>query len=284
MMNSDKSLFITSLEAKWKQGLFVCVGLDITFAKLPPHLRKLPSPQEAVYQFNKSIIDATHDLVCAYKPNAAYYEAMGAEGWQVLQDTIHYIKDAYPDIPVILDAKRADIGETNEAYAQAAFDYLGADAITVHPYFGREALEPFLSRQDKGVIVMGANSNPGAKEFQDLQINESGLPLYQHIAKEVARRWNTHNNCAVTVGATQPHKIAEIRRVVDDMPLLILGVGTQGGEVESTVKAAQDSRGWGMIINSSRAVIYASQKEDFAQAARNTVIDLNQAISLARKS
>ena len=172
-MNSDKSLFITSLEAKWEQGLFVCVGLDTTHAKLPSHLRKLPSRHEAVYQFNTSIIDATHDLVCAYKPNAAYYEAMGAEGWQTLKDTIHYIKNTYPGIPVILDAKRADIGETNEAYAQAAFDYLGADAITVHPYFGREALEPFLNRQDRGVIVMSANSNPGAKEFQDLQINES---------------------------------------------------------------------------------------------------------------
>ena len=284
MMNSDKSLFITSLEAKWKQGLFVCVGLDITFAKLPPHLRKLSSLQEAVYQFNKSIIDATHDLVCAYKPNAAYYEAMGAEGWQVLQDTIHYIKDAYPDIPVILDAKRADIGETNEAYAQAAFDYLGADAITVHPYFGREALEPFLSRQDKCVIVMGANSNPGAKEFQDLKIKDSGMPLYQHVAQQVAEKWNVYGNCCLTVGATEPDKIKVVRQTVGDMPLLILGVGAQGGEVEPTVKAAQDSRGWGMIINSSRAVIYASQGEDFAEAARNSVANLNQAINLARNS
>jgi orotidine-5'-phosphate decarboxylase len=261
---------------------FVCVGLDTEFGKLPNVFRQYPSRAEAVVRFNKNIVDATHDLVCAYKPNAAFYEALGRDGWDALFNTIDYIKTTYSDIPVILDAKRGDIGTSNAAYATAVFDELNADAVTVHPYFGQEALQPFLDRKDKGIIIMASNSNPGAKEFQDLSIGELGEPFYKVVAKQVATTWNKNRNCGVTVGATYPDKIVEVRSVVGDMPLLVLGVGQQGGEIEPTIRAAKDSRGWGMIVSSSRTLIYASSADDYQQASRIETIKLRTEINRFR--
>jgi orotidine-5'-phosphate decarboxylase len=165
----------------------------------------------------------------------AFYEALGRDGWDALFNTIDYIKTTYPGIPVILDANRGDIGTTNEAYTTAVFDELKADAVTVHPYFGQEALKPFLERKDKGIIIMASNSNPGAGEFQDLPVRDAGEPLYKVVARQVATAWNKNGNCVVTVGATYPDKISQVRSVVGDMPLLVLCVGQQGGEVEPTI-------------------------------------------------
>ena len=274
--------FIAKLENQWKLDNFVCVGLDTEFDKLPKAFRQYSSKAEAIVQFNKDIIDATHDLVCAYKPNAAFYEALGRDGWEALSNTIDYIKTSYPEIPIILDAKRGDIGTTNEAYSKAVFDGLKADAVTVHSYFGQEALKPFLDRKDKGIILMASNSNPGAGEFQDLIVGDTGEPLYKVVARQIATGWNGNGNCAVTVGATYPKKIAEVRSVVGDMPLLVLGIGQQGGEVEPTIGAAKDSRGWGMIVSSTRAIIYASSNDDYREAARNATMRFRNEINRFR--
>src|SRR5579863_7265527 len=171
--------FIAKLEQCWQAGNLVCVGLDSDYAQLPASIKQGRTIEEAIYVFNREIIDATHDLVCAYKPNAAFYEAQGIDGLRALMRTVQYIHEAYPYIPVILDAKRADIGSTNLGYVAAAFDIIGVDAITVHPYLGREALAPFLARKEKGIIVLAKTSNPGAGEFQDLPVGNDGEPLYQ---------------------------------------------------------------------------------------------------------
>lgn len=263
------SACIARLERRWQAGRFLCVGLDTDLARLPRPFADYPSAAEAVIAFNRAIIDATHDLVCAFKPNSAYYEALGADYWPALAGTIAHIKEHYPDIPIILDAKRGDIGSTNEGYVRQIFDLLGVDAATVHPYFGREALAPFLDRRDKGIIVMASNSNPGAGEFQDEPVGPEGGPLYLHVARTVAARWNRHGNCMVTVGATYPEKMRRLRAAVGDLPLLVLGVGTQGGSLAETVRYARDSRGGGIIINASRSILYASGGDDFQQAARD---------------
>lgn len=250
--------------AMTKNNSLVCVGLDADLDKLPPHIASSPSP---LFEFNKAIIDATADLVCSYKPNSAFYEALGGDGMKQLKQTADYLHENYPDIPIILDAKRADIGNTNNGYVHLAYDYLGMDAVTLHPYLGKEALEPFLSREDKGSIILCRTSNPGAAEFQDL-ISE-GKPLYEHVAEAVATSWNTHNNCMLVVGATYPDEMKQIRSIVGDMLFLVPGVGAQGGDVEAIMKAGIDSKKQGMIISSSRGIIYASSGEDFAEAARN---------------
>ena len=277
-----KSEFVAKLENRWQQGNFVCVGLDSDFAQIPQALKGAASVENVMAGFNQEIVDATHDLVCAYKPNAAFYEAQGDQGLRALARTVRHIKDNYPDIPVILDAKRADIGSTNNGYVQAAFDQLGVDAITVHPYLGREAMKPFLDRKDKGIIVLARTSNPGAGEFQDLPVGQAQEPLYRVIARQVAQSWNANGNCAVVVGATYPKELAEIRGIVGDMPILIPGIGAQGGEVEATVNAGKDSRTWGMIINSSRGIIFASKGADFAPAARRATEQLRGEINKFR--
>ncbi|MEI6627321.1 MAG: orotidine-5'-phosphate decarboxylase [bacterium] len=271
------------LESQWSKGNFVCVGLDTEFDSIPERVR-YASPQNAMCTFNREIVDATKDLVCAYKPNTAFYEAHGSEGISILRETIEYIHQVAPDVPVILDAKRADIGNTNKGYARFAFDLLGADAITVHPYLGAEAMKPFLDRKEKGVIVLCRTSNPGAGEFQDLRID--GEPLcrvYRVVAHNVATKWNANGNCAVVVGATYPEELGEVRAIVGDMPILIPGIGAQGGDVEKTVRAGQDSRGQGMIINSSRGIIFASKLGDFDEAARRETIKLRDSINQYRK-
>lgn len=260
-----------------KNNSLVCVGLDSDIAKLPEHLKNDPHPQ---FAFNKAIIDATHDLVCAYKPNTAFYEARGAAGVEELKMTCDYVTKTYPEIVLIIDAKRADIGNTNEGYVQDVFDYLGADAVTVHPYLGKEALQPFLSRADKGVIVLCRTSNPGAGELQDLQVD--GKPLYQKVAGNIAKEWNANSNCAVVVGATYPEELAQVRAIVGDIPILIPGVGAQGGDVEKTVKAGVDKTGKRAMINSSRGIIFASTGADFAQRAREETEKLQKQINQYR--
>lgn len=279
---STPSTFIAKLEYCWKQDNFVCVGLDSAYEQLPAKIKSGRPIEEAIFAFNRDIVDATYDLVCAYKPNAAFYEAQGTEGFQPLIRTVQYIRETYPHIPVILDAKRADIGSTNLGYVQAAFDIIAVDAITVHPYLGKEALAPFLARKDKGIIVLARTSNPGAGEFQDLLVGDSQEPLYQIVARHVAQSWNDNGNCAVVVGATYPAELKQVRAVVGDMPILIPGIGAQGGEIAATVSAGKDSRGWGMIINSSRGIIFASKENDFAQAARRATEKLRAEINRYR--
>jgi orotidine-5'-phosphate decarboxylase len=245
----------------------LCVGLD----------SGVDGPQ---FPFNKAIIDATHDLVCAYKPNTAFYEARGTEGIEALKQTCDYLRETYPQIPIILDAKRADIGSTNEGYVTFAFDYLGTDAITLHPYLGREALKPFLDRKDRGCIILCKTSNPGSGEFQDVLLSTSqsseasakdGKPFYQVIAEHIAREWNTNGNCALVVGATYPTELQTVRAIVGDMPLLIPGVGAQGADVEQTVKAGVDRHGKNAIINASRSVILASDPRKEAEHLRDQI-------------
>lgn len=266
-MSDQKSEFIKRLEGRWKKGLFVCVGLDPDYNQLPDSI-KSKSAEESILKFNREIVDATADLVCAYKPNSAFYEAQGDQGLRVLARTVRHIKDNYPDVSVILDAKRADIGNTNNGYVESAFDQLGVDAITVHSYLGREAMKPFLDRKDKGVIVLARTSNQGAGEFQDLLVGDTKEPLYKVVARNVAESWNENGNCALVVGATYPRELADVRSIVGDMPILIPGIGAQGGDLESTVRAGRNSKNTGMIISSSRGIIFASKDADFAEAAR----------------
>ncbi len=288
----DTRNFRAMLEAKWDAGKFVCVGLDSEFGKIPKSAHRSGNESEVdvantIVAFNRAIVEATKDLVCAYKPNAAFYEAHGPDGLVALHRTIVDIRALAPDVPVIFDAKRADIGNTNNGYAMEAFDFLRADAITVHPYFGAEALQPFLARAEKGVIVLCHTSNKGAGELQDVDVSGDVvpggyMPLYKYIAHRVAREWNRNGNCALVVGATYPDQLREVREVVGDMPILIPGVGKQGGDVEKTVAAGKDSRGRGMVINSSSGVIFASKESDFAEAARAETEKLHHLINQCR--
>lgn len=263
------------LEGQWEQGKFLCVGLDSDFEKIPESARG-KGVRETIVGFNRAIIDATKDLICAYKPNSAFYEAYGDEGWSALRETIQYIHEAAPELPVILDAKRADIGNTNKGYVVSAFDHLRADAITVHPYMGGESIKEFLARKDKGIFVMCKNSNPGSGEFQDLEIN--GQPLYIHVARSFAEKWNINKNCGLVVGATYPVDIKRIRETTPEMPLLIPGIGAQGGELEQSVKNGKDTGGRGFILSTGRVILYASNGSDFAEAARKKTTELDSAI------
>jgi len=271
--------FMEMLHAKWDEGKFVCVGLDSDPTKIPESVGKGTVSQEQIVEFNSRIIDATRDLVCAYKPNIAFYATYGIPGWHALRNTIDWVNQVAPEIPVILDAKRADIGNTNRGYVAEVFDVLGADAVTVNPYFGAEALQPFLERKDKGIIVLCRTSNKGAGEFQDLTVLGQG-PLYRVVAQHVASEWNKNGNCALVIGATYPAELAEVRGIVGDgFPILIPGIGKQGGDLEKTVNAGRDSKSQGMIINSSSGIIFASDGEDFAEAARRETEKLHNGIT-----
>lgn len=267
--NISMSGFVSKLEKRWEKGYFVCVGLDSDYNKLPAIVKKSKGDVAgALTKFNRSIIDTTAEMVCAYKVNSAFYEGFGLAGLTAMEATIKYIKGNYPKVIVILDYKRGDIGNTNFGYVKYAFEILKVDAVTVNPYLGREALAPFLKRIDKGIIVLAKTSNPGAGEFQDLLTGDTKEPLYKVVARNVAGSWNGNGNCALVVGATYPKELAEVRVIVGDMPILIPGIGAQGGDLEATVRAGRDSRNAGMIINSSRGIIFASKGSDFAEAAR----------------
>ena len=274
--------FMSMLKKRWQEDTFVCVGLDPVYDRLPASIRQGASPEDAFFTFNRAIIDATHDLVCAYKPNSAFYEALNDAGIRALTKTVAYIQRTYPYIPVILDAKRADIGNTNLGYVEAAFECICADAVTVHPYLGKEALAPFLARKDKGIIILVKNSNPGSNEFQNLPVGDRQEPLYRVVARNIAHHWNIDGNCAIVVGATYPSELKQVRIIVGDMPILIPGIGVQGGDIAATVAAGKDSQGQGMIISSSRGIIFASHNDDFAQAARDATQKLRTEINRYR--
>lgn len=268
--------FIDKLSAAWKSNnSLVCVGLDPDPSRFP---ESVAGNDEEIFDFNKSIIDATHDLVCAYKPQIAHFSAESAESQ--LESTIHYIKENYPEVPVILDAKRGDIGSTAEMYATEAFERYAADAVTVSPYLGFDSLEPFLKYKDRGVVLLCRTSNKGAADLQDLMVD--GVPLYEKVAMLAAQKWNANGNCLLVVGATWPEQMERIRGIVGDMPLLVPGVGAQGGEVERLVRMGRTKAGTGLIVSSSRAILYASNGEDFAQAARHETIKLRDAINQHR--
>jgi orotidine-5'-phosphate decarboxylase len=268
--------FAEKLAAAWMQSnSLVCVGLDPEPKKFPDRFRDAPG---GIFEFNRAIIDATRDLVCAYKPQFAHYAAHAAE--IQLEHTIDYIKATCPNAVVILDSKRGDIGSTAEQYAHEAFERYDADAVTVNPYLGRDSVEPFLRHGDKGVIILCRTSNPGAKDFQDLDVG--GKKLYQHVAEQVASEWNTADNCMLVVGATYPDELADIRERVGDLPFLVPGVGAQGGDVAKVMAAGKTKAGTGLVISSSRAILYASSGDDFATAARKAALELRDSINAHR--
>jgi orotidine-5'-phosphate decarboxylase len=268
--------FVEQLARAWERSdSLACVGLDPEIERFPRRIAAEPTP---IFRFNKAIIDATADLVCAYKPQFAHYAAYGAE--DQLERTIEYIHDSHPGVPVILDAKRGDVGDTAERYAIEAFERYGADAVTVNPYLGGDALEPFLRHADKGVVILCRTSNPGARDLQDCVIG--ARKLYQVVAELAAQRWNSRGNCLLVVGATHPRELAEVRALVGDMPLLVPGVGAQGGDVAQAVQNGQTAQGTGLIVSSSRGILYASAGEDFASAARAATQQLRDRINSSR--
>lgn len=270
--------FIDKLSAAWTANdSLLCVGLDPDLAKLPPQLQREP---DGIFTFCRAILDATADLACSFKPQIAYFAALGAE--KQLEDICNYARQRYPHIPLILDAKRGDIGATARQYAREAFDRYGADAVTVNPYMGHDSVEPYMEWRDRGVIVLCRTSNPGGSDLQFLTVD--GQPLYQHVARLVVEKWNDNGQCALVVGATFPEELAQVRAIVGDMPLLVPGIGAQGGDIAATVTAGRSAGGAGMMINSSRAILYAAPVagEDFAAAARRVALETRDAINLHR--
>jgi orotidine-5'-phosphate decarboxylase len=261
-----------------KVNSLVCVGLDSEIGKLPARFKKLEHPQ---FEFNKWIIDQTAEFTSCYKPNSAFYEARGDAGIRELKMTMEYLQQNNADIFTILDAKRADIGNTNNGYVTAVFDWLGFDAITLHPYLGKEALKPFLDRADKGCIILCRTSNPGAGELQDLRVS-SPLPLgegqgegfkslWQTVAEKVRDEWNYNNNCFMVVGATYPEEMKTIRSLAPEITFLVPGVGAQGGDVKATVEAGLDINRRGLMISSSRGIIFAENPAEEARKLRDEI-------------
>lgn len=261
-----------------KNNSLLCIGLDPDLSKIPEHLKKEADP---IFTFNKAIIDNTSDLVCAYKPNIAYYEAEGIEGMKSLKQTLKYATQKYPAIPFICDAKRGDISSTSKQYAKALFDYYGFDAATVNPYLGLDAVESFLDYKDKGIIILCRTSNPSASDFQDFIIKNE--PLYVHIAKKIVEWDKKYQNCLMVVGATWPEELGKIRNIASDMFFLVPGIGTQGGDLEKTLRMGLNKNKSGLIINVGRAIIYAGKNKDFAQKAREKTIELKTNINMYRK-
>jgi orotidine-5'-phosphate decarboxylase len=268
--------FMQMLRDRWNSAnSLVCVGLDPEPSRFPARFANDP---DAIFDFCRAIVDATAQYACSFKPQIAHFAALGAE--DALRRLVAHIHDAHPGIPVILDAKRGDIGSTAQHYATEAFDRFGADAVTANPYLGRDSLQPFLDRAGKGVVILCRTSNPGAGDLQDLLVD--GRPLYQHVAEKVARDWNGNGNCALVVGATWPEQLREVRAIVGDMPFLVPGVGAQGGDVEAVVRNAKTADGSGLIVSSSRAILYASNGDDFAEAAGNAAKALRDEINRYR--
>jgi orotidine-5'-phosphate decarboxylase len=291
--------FTARLRRRWQEGrTLLCVGLDVELERIPEEVRQTAGKprqgeqldeqtrtERVISAFTAAIVDATADLVCAYKPNIAFYEQYGPAGLHALSNTIGYIQERHPDIPVLLDAKRGDIGSTSEAYARAIFDVYGADAVTLQPYLGRDALEPFLRRANRGAFILCRTSNPGAGELQDLRVRSEGYedePLYIAVARLVASSWNANRNCGLVVGATYPDELRAVRAVAGDLPILVPGLGAQGGELAATVRAGLDSARQGLILSASRSVLYASSGPDFASAARREAARLRIEIERLR--
>ncbi|HEV7122802.1 MAG TPA: orotidine-5'-phosphate decarboxylase [Rhodanobacter sp.] len=268
--------FMQLLQQAWtRSDSLVCVGLDPEPAKFPAHLRDTP---DAVFAFCAAIVDATADLVCAFKPQIAHFAALRAE--DALERLIAHIHTEHPGVPVILDAKRGDIGSTAQHYATEAFERYRADAVTLNPYLGRDSIQPFLDRADKGVILLCRTSNPGGADFQALDCG--GAPLYLRVAETIARDWNTHGNCALVTGATWPEELRKVRALVGDMPLLVPGIGAQGGDVAAVLEHGCTAGGSGLMISSSRSILYAGKDEGFALAARTAASELRDSINRHR--
>ena len=244
----------------------LCVGLDSAHGRLPQRFDRENHPQLA---FNRWVIEATLPYAAAYKPNLAFYEARGSAGWRELADTMAALRAMAPDVFTIADAKRADIGSTNAGYVTALFDELGFDAVTLHPYLGREALSPFLDRADKAAIVLCRTSNPGAGELQDLEVD--GAPLWEVVATKVRDEWNANGNCMLVVGATYPAELARVRELCPELTFLVPGVGAQGGDVQAVVEAGADANGGGLLINASRSIIFADDPGAEAKALRDAI-------------
>lgn len=248
----------------------LCIGLDSDITKIPHSFLQTDNPQ---FAFNRSIIDATQDICCAYKINSAFYEANGLKGWMAMAQTIDYLHQNIPQALIIMDAKRADIGNTSAQYAQAFFETLRCDAITLHPWLGKEALAPFLAYPDKASIILCKTSNLGGNEIQDWSIHDQNkaIPLWQKLARQVSQEWNELKNCMLVVGATQPEALKIIRSEVGDMPILVPGIGAQGGDLKAILTAGLTANKRGLIINASRSII-------FAESPRTAAMDLHQAI------
>ena len=269
--------FTEKLRARWDaSNSLVCVGLDPDPAKFPD---AFVDDDDALFSFCRDIVDATAEFACAFKPQIAYFAAYNS-GEAQLQRLIAHINAMHPDVPVILDAKRGDIGSTAEQYAVEAFDRFGADAVTLNPYMGRDSAQPFLQRGDRGCVFLCHTSNPGARDFQELDVG--GEPLYQRIARTIADEWNADGNCSLVVGATFPEELKVIRGIVGDMPLLIPGIGAQGGDGEATVRNGKTADGSGLMINASRGILYASSGAGYAEAARDAARELRDTINYYR--
>ena len=273
-------------EAARRNDSLLCVGLDPDLARFPEALRRrhADDPAGAIVAFNRAIVEATADLVCAYKPNLAFYAQYGLPGLEALARTRALVPR---DVPVILDAKVNDIGHTAAAYATAYFDALGFDAVTASPYLGEDSLWPFLERRDRGVLVVCRTSNPGAGDLQDLLLTDAGrdgepAPLYEVVARRIAAWGARYGACGAVVGATYPREMAVVRAILPRAPLLVPGIGAQGGALEETVRAGLDERGMGLLVSASRGVTYASAADDFADAARRAAIEFRDAINRER--
>ncbi|HLT98392.1 MAG TPA: orotidine-5'-phosphate decarboxylase [Burkholderiaceae bacterium] len=254
--------FKSKLDAAWlDSGSMLMVGLDPDPERFPAELH---GRKDAIFEFCREIVDSTAPYVCGFKPQIAYFSASGAE--EQLEALCRHIKDKHPGLPLVLDAKRGDIGSTAEQYAREAYERYGADAVTVNPYMGHDSVAPYLEWKDRGIIVLCRTSNPGGSDLQFIE-DRDGTPLYLRVASMVAEQWNQNGQCGLVVGATFPQEIGKVRERVADMPLLIPGIGAQGGSIPDTVQAGRDSRALGMMINSSRAVLYASNGSDWREAA-----------------
>jgi orotidine-5'-phosphate decarboxylase len=255
-------IFTEKLAARWREAdSLLCVGLDPDPARFPAQLR---DRDDAIFAFCRAIVDATAEFACAFKPQIAYFASRRAE--DQLERLIAHVRSAHPQVPVILDAKRGDIGSTAEHYAREAFERYGADAVTLSPYMGLDSIEPFLEYADRGVFLLCRTSNPGGDDLQ--MLDAGGERLYERVARLAATRWNTNGQLGLVVGATYPDELARVRAIAGELPLLVPGVGAQGGDVRAAVQAGQTARGDGLAINSSRAILYAGHGEDFAAAAR----------------
>ncbi len=268
--------FIDKLNRAWaRQDSLLMVGLDPDPRQFPADLAARP---DALAEFCRRIIDATAPFVCGFKPQIAHFSAFGAE--DQLQDVCRYLREHHPTLPIVLDAKRGDIGSTAALYAREAYERFQADAVTVNPYMGRDSVQPFLDYGDRGVIILCRTSNVGGADLQDMRL-ANGTPLYLHVADQIARVWNTTGQCALVVGATFPEEIHRVRQRVGNMPMLIPGIGAQGGDIQAAVQAGRTPAGTGMMINSARAILYASRGEDWAQAAGQAAQKTRDAIRQA---
>ncbi len=268
--------FIDRLASRWREAdTLLCVGLDPDPMRFPMHLR---TGDDAIYRFCREIVDATADLVCAFKPQIAYFASARAEA--PLERLIEHIRRSHPHVPIILDAKRGDIGATAEHYAREAFERYQADAVTLSPYMGRDSLDPFLAYADRGAFLLCRTSNPGGDDLQ--MLDAGGMPLYQRVARRAATDWNTSGQLGLVVGATYPDELATVRALAASLPLLVPGIGAQGGDIEACVQAGQTADGTGLVISSSRAILYAGNGTNFAQQARTVAQATRAAINRHR--